>query len=385
MNKIRISKNEPCPCGSGVVYKNCCYKKKDSEMDTTHTKKVLLDISRKFDSMKFKECLHPCKGECKPPIKAAHSIQNHGVLSLISKKNHVIAFPTEKTNPASLLIDSNGLYFRKLELVGVNDATKHTCFCNYHDSKVFSPIENNLNGFLKSDIEQIFLYAYKAFSFEYYKSKVALLGMQELFKMLPHKLTTYPFLYIPHYREAQKKDIEMKYYKEYFDEALMSKNYDDLYTEIIEIPYKIEFATIDCISPSFNILGEKVKQFDKGQMRRMFLNIFPNKNSSFIILSCIKSDVNHFKKFIDTIKAAEFSLVQNFLSMFIPIYSESMVINPLLWETWGTQGQLAFTHLCNLMGKDAIRMEIQLANTMMAHNKLNVQLKGCKCDLFTRI
>ncbi len=387
LKRFKIFKNEACPCGSGQTYGKCCYDKNDANFDTDHTQKLLLDISKMFDSYKYETCLHPNSDECKPPIKSAHSIQNHGVLSQISYKNHVMGFRTDKTNPFKIMSQdpSTIALRRELDKIGVNDATTHTCFCNYHDSKVFAPIESSPKGFDPTDNEQLFLFAYKAFAFEFYKSRVAFIAMQNLFKNLPAKLKKHPFLFVPEYRGAQLKELEMSYYKQRFDNMLINNEYSDIYTEVIEIPFKIEFATIDCISPRFDITGGKVKQFTKGFMKRMFMTIFPFGDKSYILLSYLKEDSANFNKYVTAIKGTELQRIYEYFSTFLPLYSESIVLNPKLLEKWGKEATLAFTSLSNLIGKDLIQLENQFALNLFKSYHRNSNLEPTKCNLFIEL
>ncbi len=57
-----------------------------------------------------------------------------------------------------------------MDKVGVNHATTATCFCDVHDDEVFAPIEKRGGTiFDKESEEHKYIYAYKAFIFEYYK------------------------------------------------------------------------------------------------------------------------------------------------------------------------------------------------------------------------
>lgn len=384
---FKILKNEPCPCGSELKYIECCYNKEDEFIDVKYINKILLETAKAFDSNKIKTCLHPNKSECKPPIKPAHAIQNNGILSQISYKNHVVAFATNKTKKFDAKrIDDNILELsNSLGLVGVNEATTHTCFCDYHDSSVFAPIENNPKGFVKNDKEQLFLYAYKAFAFEYYKSMVALNALRDLFKRIPQKLKKYPFLVVPHYRREQLKQIEMDYYKSFFDKGLIKKEYSGLETEIIEIPYKILFATTECISPAFDIIGNKVKTKTGKMMRRMFITIFPDNDKSYILLSYLSSDKKNFERYVQLLKSADERLLFNYLSVFLPLYSENLVISPVLWNHWGKEKQSAFNGLVNIINEDIIIFERRLAKNLKKIHKHKCPMPECSCNLFERL
>ena len=53
----KIGKNDPCPCGSGKKYKNCCLRKQDQKTEKNRTRQVMEEIeellnNREFESIK---------------------------------------------------------------------------------------------------------------------------------------------------------------------------------------------------------------------------------------------------------------------------------------------------------------------------------------------
>jgi hypothetical protein len=46
MHEDRVSRNDPCPCGSGKKYKNCCHIK-DVEGDARHPESTITDLDGK--------------------------------------------------------------------------------------------------------------------------------------------------------------------------------------------------------------------------------------------------------------------------------------------------------------------------------------------------
>lgn len=97
LKRIKISKKESCPCGSGEVFINCCHNKEFNPL--TETKKpleVLIgEMMRK--SMK-KICMHPDQQNCKGIIKGAHALQNNKIICLLAgNERHVYLIDTKKT------------------------------------------------------------------------------------------------------------------------------------------------------------------------------------------------------------------------------------------------------------------------------------------------
>ncbi|GAH17669.1 unnamed protein product, partial [marine sediment metagenome] len=112
-------------------------------------------LSNLFKKCRFKGCVFPDKSNCsKKPIKA-HSIQKNKILKHISINGKVISGDIQKT-----------LFTQEFEEVGINSASTFFGFCNYHDTSIFSEIENQ--DYIESQ-EQNFLYAYRACALEYVK------------------------------------------------------------------------------------------------------------------------------------------------------------------------------------------------------------------------
>lgn len=314
-------------------------------------------------------------------------MQNHGILSRISHDNHVITFPTKKTAPFELLEGGEGeeIILREPECIGVNEATVHTCFCNYHDSTIFKSIESNPTGFDRNDKEQLFIFAYKAFAFEYYKTQVGHLAIQDLFRRMPQKLKKYPLLFVPNYRESQKKLKEMEYYKTIFDTGLISNEFDNVFTEVVEVPFKVEFSSVDCISPNFDIYGKRIRTMSKSLLRRIFLTIIPAVDKSYIIISCAKEDKKIFGKYFSQMKNAKKTDLYAYLSTLLSLYSENIVLNPKLWDKWEDKGKAAYIHMTNLLGYDLFELELKYAMRSKNSVKSGESIPEVSCKFFLKL
>ena len=83
-----------------------------------------------------------------------------------------------------------GAVYGMIDRVGVNHATTATCFCDIHDDEVFAPIEKGAPAFDKDSDEHKYIYAYKAFIFEYYKKLVEQKVLRENITNTPSLLKT---------------------------------------------------------------------------------------------------------------------------------------------------------------------------------------------------
>ena len=133
-------------------------------IDKVEWSKLISKINKKC---RFKGCLFPDQSSCSTlsGIKA-HSIQRNKILRSISNSGKVQCFDVR-----------NSYFNNDFSLVGIGEASTFFGFCNYHDTKVFSDIENK--DYVNSK-EQNFLFAYRACAFEYAMCKYAVCHSKEM-------------------------------------------------------------------------------------------------------------------------------------------------------------------------------------------------------------
>ena len=155
-----LGRNAPCWCGSGKKYKNC-HLGRENEQEMK-----LSEYASKFKKLHdIRTCLHPQAGTktCQGKIIRAHSVQNAEQLSKIAKNGHVYGY---KLGISTIL---NPEWSVKLELIGINNASTFTGFCQKHDTEIFKSIETEPITLTK---KQLFLFGYRAICMEYYKKQV---------------------------------------------------------------------------------------------------------------------------------------------------------------------------------------------------------------------
>lgn len=260
--QIRIWNNEDCPCGSGKKYVSCCKNKKivPSQISQKPPEVEIMEMMRK--SMK-KCCMHPDEGHCKGKIKGAHALQNNKIISLLAGDGRHVYMLDSKRKP--LLIPMNN---GKSELIvevsraSANDATTETCFCDLHDNIVFAVIEKGAPDFEETNEEMKFVYAYKAFIFEYYKQHMAMDIFKSSFVKNPAAFTT-PTM-VSFYRGLQMKMREFEPVKAHFDRQILSKTHGSIETCVIRIPDQIKFAVYAYVAPDYDLDGKKLNTLLRG-------------------------------------------------------------------------------------------------------------------------
>ena len=357
MISFKIKDTEPCPCGSGEQFAYCC---KGVVPNITQTKVPPdVQIMKNMRASMKKVCLHPDKARCKGKIKEAHALQNNKIISLLAGSDHHVYMLNPKKQPL-LVPDGNGgvLPFVEVTKISANDATTETCFCDYHDNVAFAAIEKGAPDFNPNSEEMKFIYAYKAFVFEYYKQSMSMNIFRDCFKKNPPAFQDSTSVAI--YRMLQMKMEEFDPVKDFFDNKIMTGTVDGLYTCVVKIPRQIAFADYAYIAPDYDMDGRKIKHTKKNIMHRIALTIFPEKNASWLIMSCLEGEKSIYEELFDQAVSASQGKLELYINMMLPLYSENMVLSKKLWESWDEQTQLAYAYYANLNGPDAKRMSLAI-------------------------
>jgi hypothetical protein len=240
----------------------------------------------------------------------------------------------------------------ELSKTSANDATTETCFCDLHDNIAFAVIEKGAPDFDETSEEMKFIYAYKAFIFEYYKQKIAFNIFRDNFKENPSIFLSLDMVGM--YRMLQLKEQEFKPIKSHFDEQIMAGTFEGVVTCAIKIPEQIRFAGYAYIAPDYDMNGKKIIHTVKGIMHRLAITIFPEVNQSWLLVSCLKSEQFIYDRLFQQLKTASLIKLKFYINLVLPLYSENMVLSTELWESWDDEVQMAYTYYANLKGKDAV-------------------------------
>ena len=343
---IRINNSEPCLCGSGKKFKECCKSKiftssnPYSEEILNNPQRINAILQKILDSTDFKICMYPDKSQCELPIKNAHTLQNNGVLSAISDKDHVMV--TDLLNKVR-----NGSIIKK---IGKNKATTFYGFCHYHDSYLFQDIETREYN---NEDKQNFLYAYRMIAQEAHKKERIMTSLQNCIKDNPSVLQS-PIL-LENYRmqELSRKDVsEMMYI---FNDAFQSQTFDILYNYVYKFEQQFQFAVTTAYVPAASLTGEPIVDIYSKRKQRLpsiFLSCLPGNNCSYFIMSCLKADYDEIKTYIDEVKNLDENQLKHFLNWTLPTYSENIVLSPKLWDSWNIDAKVEYERIVSGMSGD---------------------------------
>lgn len=380
---IKFLNNEMCPCGSNIKYIKCCKNKKINPTQTSK-KPVEIQLMEMMQNSMEEFCLHPDQDRCKGRIKKAHALQNNKIINILAGQERHIYVLDSKRKPIIIPIDEGEpAVIIPINKVSANKATTETCFCDYHDNVVFAVIEKGAPDFDEKNEEMKFIYAYKAFIFEYYKQNIAMAIYKKCFKKNPIAFKS-PIM-VSTYRTLQLKMREFEPIKKHFDNEIMSGTHNGVATFIIKFPEQIKFANYAYIAPDYDLRGRKIKHTVKGVMHRLAVTVFPEETQSYILLSCLETEVFIYQKLFDQLKTASKDEIKFYMSMVLPLYSENMVLSPKLWNSWDEEIKTAYTFYANLNGHQALVYSKAIGMILRNASKRRSEIdysKRSKIDLF---
>lgn len=374
-----LKDKEACPCGSGLPFSECCKFRESTVIESRKPPEVQAMEMLRHELKSC--CLHPDSRNCKGKIKKAHALQNNKIISLLAgESRHVYILGTKETPTLIEINDGRTEPFAFMKRTSANDATTETCFCDLHDNIAFAAIEKGAPDFDLNSEEMKFVYAYKAFIFEYYKHWCSLDMFRKCFKMNPsvYKNRTW----ISEYRQNLLKMSEFDAIKLFFDGQILSGTHNGVFTQVINLPKQIKFACYAYVAPSYDLNGKRIHHTKNGYMHRIAITIFPEEHQSWMLLSCLENEKKYYSSFFEQLSSSPLSKVELYFSMILPLYSENIVLSPELWESWDETTQFAYLHLANLNGKNLANLErtISLGLKNLSHS--NGECAPCKIDLF---
>ena len=89
------------------------------------------EVSRLYRDCRFKKCVFPDKTNCSEQVIKAHSIQRNKILNRIAENGMLVSADVQNT-----------LFTKEFEKIGISSASTFFGFCSFHDTNLFSEIEN---------------------------------------------------------------------------------------------------------------------------------------------------------------------------------------------------------------------------------------------------
>ncbi len=319
---MKIGRNEPCPCGSGIKYKKCCLNKTDDER---LAEAIMYSMQSIENNARIKQCLHPNQDECDQKIIKAHAIQNNRILNKIAEEGHVITVD-----------GTSNMIFQGTQKKGRKIATTFTGFCKYHDKILFQEIEDS--EFVCSQ-KQVFLLTYRTIAWPYHKKQEQLNANMIQYRKMHERgydmETSEGFRLFEKGLKLGVKDNEKE--KQIFDECLLNEVYDKVNYCIWELPYEVQFAASMMHELEHDIYGQRINNLETDiNLKKLYLNIFPASSKSFCVWSWLKVNDNEYVEFSKQFMELEVAERENYFNIELPRWTDSIVISPRVWDKWGS-------------------------------------------------
>ncbi|NMH24929.1 hypothetical protein [Flavobacterium solisilvae] len=290
------------------------------------------ELSRELASKKkafknesrIEECFHHKKDECNGLIKQAHSIQRNGRLSILESDVNgnmcVYTFTSHKSTKERWLDD--------LVPIGKKEASTFFGFCDYHDTNLFSPIENF--QFDKS-LKHLFLHSYRSYAHSYHRKheeyKIYNNPESEFVKSLPKDWV-----------EILKMGVEMgvkdlKFYKHQLDAALENEQYDFFKYLVYEKEGLYPFAVSSQISPTVSYKNKPMNNHLKPNepYSQPILTFLPDRTTTFVILAIFPNDKNG-EILLDELKELNAVELEKVITSLIIANCENTFFSPKVWN-----------------------------------------------------
>lgn len=306
-------------------------------------------ISRLRKEAKIKDCFYHDKSECKLPFKNAHSLQRQGALKILEKENKGNKYLFSHTERYF----NSEFSFLDLNPVGRKRASTFFGFCDYHDTNLFSPIENEPEcSDIESD-EHCFLHSYRSFAHSYHRK-------YEDWKL--HN-TTDPIIremVIKSYGEYGvqgfkngKKGIstalnDFKKSKKKLDSMISEKRYDGLDYYTLELDYTAPVACASATTPEFTFNRHKINYSTDPnyEYSPVITTVLPFSDRTLIILAVFPDQPNGIK-FIDEIASIKYDLIlEKYLSFHLLNHAENCYLSPHFYDEKDVKWKIKY---CNLL------------------------------------
>lgn len=326
-----------------------------SEEDLQRELKLKKQVFKK--ESKIAECFHHNKDECNGPIKQAHSIQRNGRLSIIEAEvngnNCLYTFSSHKSTKDRWLDD--------LIPIGKKEASTFFGFCDYHDTTLFSPIENF--KFDKSS-KHLFLHSYRSFAHSFHRKK-------EEYQIYHNPQSEFVQSLPQDWIEMMKIGVKMGindliYYKSKIDEALENENYDYFDYLVYEKDGLFPFAVSSQISPWVTYRNKPMNNHlnPNEPWSPPMITFLPDKSTTFAILAAFPDDLKG-RILLSELRELENVELEKAITSLIIANCENTFFSPKIWN------KLNLNQKRILLDEVAINSESTKYKEIFFHSRIN--------------
>ncbi len=323
----------------------------DNEESINRIKEFNVLQSKISASATIKDCFHHNKSQCKLPIKSAHSLQKQGALKQLERNiygNMKLYCHSERV----INIKEN---FLDLKPIGRKEASTFFGFCDYHDTKLFSVIENDPEVTDIDSNEHCFLHSYRSFAHSYHRKyeeyKLFSSNDNEIVEILIKRYGVSGIKENLYYIGLALKDLEKP--KSLLDSYIDNCDYGELDYLVFEFPYKIPIGCAASITPSHTYSGKEINTSSDPNFEysNIITTVIPFSNRSIVILAAFKNEPNGVM-FLDEIDNIKYEVEkQKFLSYILMNNAENCFLSPDFYNKMNFLNKKRYCSLLDFIGQ----------------------------------
>ena len=332
----RISRNDPCWCGSGRKYKYCHLNR---HLEAPLPRGQLRDmIDRRFGGNKT--CLHPDAPTGCGRVIRSHTLQRSGIIkSLVGSDNHVRTFHPLHPGPSEIL---------KIHHVGWREASTFFGFCDRHDGQLFSAIENQ--PFVGSE-KQIFLIGYRALCHELYQKQAAMEVDPVLMANLDRGLPGSEQMLIQRQLACQSAGglsglREVRSLKRTYDEILRGEDYSMLHSAVLWFRNSPCVASTGTVHVDFDLHGKRLQNLgrDPGPIHGLTFGVVSTPDGNAFAATWLAA-FDKCDDFINSLLTFDREAIPSLLAEFFFAYVENTYFSEAWWSALPEPNQRRLMHL----------------------------------------
>lgn len=273
-------------------------------------------------------------GNCSENIIRAHSIQNNRILTRLADNGKVIQLKED--------ISKEGFGIAP-RLIGRRVASAATNFCGRHDTNIFLPIEQR--DFTPGDLEQEFLFAYRAYAREHHAKLEQTLMLKAALKKLDAPDTKDMLNTALLGSEATLQEMEANRIK--LNQARSSSDFKQIHTYRAEFRLPCPIAVSSSFALEHDLNGNLINNLGDlhASLKPLALTVFPQGSKTYVLISCLRRDKKDYsfisKQILSRTKAEQKVIISNM----VLAYVENLFISPAWWGDKPRETQEAISRL----------------------------------------
>ncbi len=319
-------RNLSCWCGSGKKYKKCHLNREVQQRPSPWNHETSL---RKLFAAKG--CLHPQASEstCVGAIVNGHTVRRSADLKAIARQGHVYQGYADVAS----LNRTGGVFLPKL--VGINQASTFTGFCQGHDTSAFAPLENDL---FEPTTEQAFLLAYRPLLKELYLKQrhlesLALVRETDKGTPLSHQLETQQIVRLME-AGVVKALSDIGRHKRSFDNDFMANDYSNIRHVVFDLDRSPDIVCSGVFQPTVSFSGRLIQ--DTGDLFTDLdfasFSLLANAGSGAAVFAWRADSDRASSILVDSLLALPSADIPNALVRFVFTTLENAFWRPEWWE-----------------------------------------------------